>query len=210
MRSKEIEEYKKGLTLKNIQRSILVGTLLGDGHLETQNNGRTYRLKIEHALFQQEYVEWLHEQFKDWVRGGMYRKIKNGKEYIGFTTYSHAAFRFYAQQFYQEKNKHVPRLIGKMIDPLALAVWFLDDGSWKSNKHRTFIIHSVGFTKNDLLRLQDILKKKFGIEVNLHVQKEKYWRMYIKTASAETFRKIVQPYIKKIPSMKYKLGNKNA
>lgn len=31
------------------QREITVGLLLGDGHLETRTNGRTYRLKVEHS-----------------------------------------------------------------------------------------------------------------------------------------------------------------
>ena len=49
------------------QRSIVVGTLLGDGHLETQNQGRTYRLKIEHSIKQKDYTDWLYQNFKSWV-----------------------------------------------------------------------------------------------------------------------------------------------
>ena len=45
--SRDIEEYKQHLKLTRTQREVLVGLLLGDGHLETQNGGRTYRLKIE-------------------------------------------------------------------------------------------------------------------------------------------------------------------
>ena len=37
MRSKEIEVYKQKLRLSDYQKEILVGLLLGDGHLETQN-----------------------------------------------------------------------------------------------------------------------------------------------------------------------------
>ena len=48
MNTKEIREYKNTLKLTDIQKSILIGTLLGDGHLETQDEGKTYRLKIEH------------------------------------------------------------------------------------------------------------------------------------------------------------------
>jgi hypothetical protein len=211
MNTKEIREYKNTLKLTDIQKSILIGTLLGDGHLETQDNGKTYRLKIEHQLAQQDYTEWLHNHFREWVRNGIYRKVKSqSKEYVGFTTYSHGAFRFYAQQFYIEKKKHIPRMISKLLNPLVVAIWFMDDGSWKSEKHKTFIIHTLGFTKEDLMLVQDSFRKLFNIETALHRQKEKYWRLYIKSSSAKEFEKLIRPYTSPIASMKKKMGNTNA
>jgi len=60
MRLKEIEDYKKNLKLSSLQREIIVGLALGDGHLETLNEGKTYRLKVEHSLKQREYLDWLY------------------------------------------------------------------------------------------------------------------------------------------------------
>lgn len=211
MNTKEIREYKSTLKLGDIQRSVLVGTLLGDGHLETQDKGKTYRLKIEHQLLQKDYTEWLFSYFKEWVRGGIYSKVKlNSKEYVGFTTYSHGAFRFYAQQFYEGRKKIIPRIIAKLLDPLSLAIWFMDDGSWKSNTHKTFIIHTLGFTKPDLELVQKVLKEKWNLETSLHRQKGKYWRLYIASKSAKDFEAIIQPYTSLIDSMKAKMGNRNA
>ena len=211
MNTKEIREYKKTLRLTDIQRSILVGTLLGDGHLETQDGGKTYRLKIEHQLAQKDYLEWIYEQFREWVTGGIRKRIKkNGYEYVLFDTYSHASFRFYAQQFYLNGTKVIPRLISKLLDPIVLAIWFMDDGSWKSDHHKTFIIHTLGYGKRDLESVQKVLKEKFGIETSLHSQKGKYWRLYIKSESANTFKELIEPYTSQIPSMKNKMGNRNA
>ncbi len=211
MNTKEIREYKKTLELNDIQRSILVGTLLGDGHLETQDKGKTYRLKIEHQLAQKDYLEWIYNQFKEWAPSGVRTRIKkNGYTYVLFDTYSHGAFRFYAQQFYPSGKKEIPKLIEKLLDPMALAIWFMDDGSWKSDKHKTFIIHTLGYSKKDLESIQTICKKKFGLETSLHAQKGKYWRLYIKSESAEKFRELIQPYTSQIPSMQNKMGNINA
>ena len=208
MNSKRIQKYKESLTLTKEQREILVGLLLGDGHLETQNNGRTYRLKVEHSLKQEDYVMWLYEHFKEWAPAGLYRKKRsNGQESVGFTTYSHGAFRFYGQQFYHGKQKVIPRLIDKLLTPISIAIWFMDDGSRKSLRHATYIIHTLGFTKKELVRLQDVLLKKFKIRTTLHRQKTIYWRLYIPSKSALAFRKIVEPYIKNISSMKHKLSN---
>lgn len=210
MRSQEIEAYKARITLSECQRDILIGLLLGDGHLETQNNGRTYRLKVEHSGAQQAYMTWLYDEFRPWIRGDLYRKVrKDGRTTLGFSTYSHGTFRFYAQQFYASgKKKRMPPLMKKLLTPLGLAVWFMDDGSFKSNRHRTYIFHTLGYAKCDLELMQQVLLEKFGIETSLHAQKGKYWRLYIRTSSAKTFKEIVRPHLH--ASMLYKLGNKHA
>ena len=182
--------------------------LLGDGHLETQNQGKTYRLKVEHSMNQKEYVEWLYEHFKNLVRTVPKEKMKmlGRKQHTSysFTTYSLGIFRFYAQQFYVGRKKVIPKLISTLLDPVALAVWFMDDGSQKSVRHTTYIIHTLGYSKQDLDRVKSVLQEKFGINVGVHRQYDR-WRLYIYSDSADTFRKLIDPYV--IPSLKYKLGN---
>ncbi len=189
------------------QKSILVGLLLGDGHLETVTRNRTYRLKVEHSLKQKEYVDWLYGEFADFIRHEPYVKTKslNEKQFscCGFTTCSSGLFRFYAQQFYSGRKKIIPKLFAKLIDPLALAIWFMDDGSFKSIRHKTYIIHSVGYTKDDLGIVQKVFEEKFGIKVALHKQYDR-WRIYFLSETADKFKKLIEPYV--IPSMKYKLG----
>jgi len=211
MNTKEIKEYKKHLKLTDKQRDILVGLLLGDGHLETQNNGKTYRLKVEHSLEQKDYVLWLYQEFKEWTHKQPYSKQrKNGQQSTGFTTYSHGSFRFYGQQFYVKGKKVVPKIIGKLLNPLGIAIWFMDDGSRKSRQHKTFIIHTLGYSKKELELLQNVLLQKFKIKTSLHKQKRKYLRLYILSESAERFQRMIELYVKIIPSMKHKLSNNNA
>jgi hypothetical protein len=207
MNTDEIKKLKEGLKLTQRQRDILVGTLLGDGHLETQNNGRTYRLKVEHSIAQREYVEWLYEEFKQWVRSEPYvRHRKNGQTFVGFTTYSHGAFRFYGHQFYDDNRKKVvPKQIHKWLKPLGIAVWYLDDGSQKSAKHSTYILHTNAFKKVELERLQKTLVQ-YGIQTSLHKQGQGVWRIYVLTKSARMLKAVVQKYVGHIDAMKYKIG----
>lgn len=208
MNSKGIQEYKNKLSLTNDQRAIIVGLLLGDGHLETQNDGRTYRLKVEHSLKQEDYVQWLYDYFKEWAPAGLYyKKRTDGQQSVGFTTYSHGSFRFYGQQFYRGKKKVIPRLITTLLQPLSIAIWFMDDGSRKSLRHATYIIHTLGFEKKELTRLQSVLLRKFKVKTMLHRQKSVYWRLYIPSHSARMFKKIVEPYVQQISSMTHKLSN---
>ena len=198
---------RRSKKLNKKQGSILVGLLLGDGHLEAVTRDQTYRLKVEHSLKQKEYVDWLYDKFMDIIRNEPYTKTKtlHEKQFscCGFTTRSSGLFRCYAQQFYVGRKKIIPKLFAKLIDPLALAIWFMDDGSFKSKHHRTYIIHSVGYTKSDLEIVQKVLKEKFGIKVALHKQYDR-WRIYFLSETAHEFRKLIEPYV--IPSMRYKLG----
>src|SRR3989344_5044328 len=184
MRSKTIEEYKKTLILSSRQKEILTGLLLGDGHLETQNRGRTYRLKVEQSLRKKEYVDWLFHEFRDFVRTEPKEKEKTRNESrtknVGFSTLS----------------------VEKFLSPLALAVWFMDDGSQKSSLHRARILNTQGFRKQEIEKLIHILDKKFNLQARPRNQKDGY-QIYIAAVSADRLKQIVEEYV--VPCMRYKL-----
>ena len=216
MHSNQIEAYKRTIRLTKDQRAIIVGTLLGDGHLEVSDKGRTYRLKIEHSIKQKEYVDWLYQKFKPLVgappRERVYRAGFNALyKCYGFKTFSLGALRFYGHQFYSKNGvKKVPRLIKKLLESLSIAVWYLDDGSFKSSRHRTFIIHSHSFTKGELRILQRVLMDKFNIHTTLNRQQytgKLYWRICVLSEFADKFARMIKSVTDQLPSMKYKLGN---
>lgn len=210
MRSKEIEDFAHRLKPSEVQKDVLVGTLLGDGHLETQNQGRTYRLKIEHSIQQQDYVNWLYDVFQDWVRTPPVIRSRavtfrgNTKVYqrTGFTTVSSGSLRFYAGQFYQDKTKVVPKLIYRWLTPRAMAVWYMDDGSIKSNQHRTVLLNTHSFSDHDLNRLQGVLKDRYAIKSSIRKQKDGN-QLYLTSETVDLFLSLIKPYM--IESMEYKL-----
>ena len=206
MNTKEIEKYKKKLKLTKRQREIIIGKLLGDGHLETSNNGRTYRLKIEHSIKQKEYVDWFYKEFKDWILTKPKKKsqIVNGKLYYKYwvNTLASDSLRFYGQQFYKNKKKVIPKLINRWLTHLSLAVWFMDDGSIKSKSHKARIINTQGFEKREVLRLINALSDKFNIQCKLRKQKEGC-QIMILAESADEFARIIKNYL--FAPMKYKI-----
>lgn len=206
MNSKNIERYKKILKLSKQQREILVGLLLGDGHLETQNNGRTFRLKVEHSIKQKQYVDWLYAIWKPWMTKSPEKRTRTyqNKQYYKyyFTTLSHGIFRFYGQQFYKNNIKIVPELIHRWLTPQAFAIWFMDDGSLKSQHHNARLLNTQGFSKKEVLRLAQNIQTIFQLKTSLRKQKEGY-QIMIAAESATKLYRILSPYI--IPSMRYKL-----
>ncbi len=187
------------------QKKIIMGKLLGDGHLETVN-GRTIRLKIEHSLKQRDYVDWLYNELENLASSKP--KIKqqkvNGKIYnkYWFNSCYNVSLRFYYHQFYKDKKKVVPKLIHRWLTPLTLAIWYMDDGSVKSKYHRAKIINTQSFDQDDLKRLQLALLRNFNIKTKLRKQREG-WQIYILATEINTFNKVVRKYI--LPCFEYKL-----
>lgn len=206
MNTKEIRVLAESVKLTDQQGEILVGLLLGDGHLETQNQGRTFRLKVEHAISQKEYTDWLYEYFKNisLTKPQLKLQMVAGKmrEKYWFSTISTGTLRFYAQLFYVNRKKVVPKIIAKLASPLSLAVWFMDDGSLKSKHHKARIINTQCFDDISLQRLQDMLKSKFNIMTTLRQQKEGK-QIYVPSTEIEKFIALIKPYIH--PTMEYKI-----
>lgn len=209
MNSKFIEEKKARLKLTKRQKEIIVGLLLGDGHLETQNYGKTFRLKVEQSIAHKAYVDWLFSELQEFVLTGpkARKKLSYGKIRwnYGFQTLSLGSLRFFAHQFYGEPagEKRIPRIIRKLLSSLVLAVWFMDDGQIKSKKHRTLLINTQSFSRKDLQVLQAALRERFGIETSLQKARGQ-WRLYLQSSTIKTFLKLINPYL--IPSMRYKIG----
>ena len=207
MRSRLIEDYKRTLQLSSAQRDTLVGLLLGDACLETQNRGRTYRLKVEQCARQEVYVDHLYSLFREWVLtapGARSKRASNGTvtTNLAFQTVSHSAFRFYAQQFYADGKKRVPELIHHWLTPRGLSYWFMDDGSLKSSQSKGVILNTHCFEHEDVARLSCCLSDRFGLQVTPRRQTDGL-QLYVSGRSFETFSTIVDPYV--IPEMRYKL-----
>jgi hypothetical protein len=205
MNTKELKDRKVEMKLSEFQREVIVGAILGDGHMET-NNGITYRLKIEHSIKQKEYTNWLYECLKDWVLQEPREKKKEvfGKIFtnVWFNTMSHVALRYYGNIFYKDKVKTIPINIKKLLTPVSLAVWFMDDGSFKSKFHKTLLLNTQSFPKNKLEFLQEAIRQKFLINSYLRKQKEGL-QIEFRGQDAINFAKIIEPYL--IDSMKYKI-----
>jgi hypothetical protein len=73
------------------------------------------------------------------------------------------------------------------------------------------MICTDNFTKQEVIKLIDILENKFYIMANIRERKlenRSVWRIYIKKSSLDVKKKLVIPYM--IPEMLYKLGIKES
>lgn len=154
---------RERLSLTSLQRSVLVGALLGDGALIPASSGHAdARLQIEHKAAHRDYVLWTHEIFQEWVLTPPFHRILTNS--WRFRTISHAELAEYRAAFYNGRQKTVPANIDELLDPIALAVWLMDDGGLKSN---TYSISVHCFVKPDVERLQMALQSRWRIDSTL-------------------------------------------
>lgn len=180
---------------------MLIGKILGDGHLETQNNGATWRLKIEHSFKQKDYVDYQYSLLSHLVSSAP-RMIKKGKSFnYGFQTRSISELRFFGLQFYKNKKKIVPKLLSKLITPISLAYWYSDDGSVKSKESKGVIFNTQSFIFDEVKFLCSILKNKFNLDCWPRKQ-QFYYQIYVSGKSYSIIRELIYKHL--IPSMRYK------
>ena len=52
-------------SLTQLQKSFIIGTLLGDGYIRQVKGRQNAFLEVNHSITQKEYVEWKYELLKN-------------------------------------------------------------------------------------------------------------------------------------------------
>lgn len=213
------------LNLNEIQKDLLIGTLLGDAHLSTKTKGRTWSYQAKHSIKQEAYLLHKYEVLKTLCKSPP-RKVETmmrGKTHhlYAFSTLTQTCLRFYGNLFYTYTSssdsmiKDVPLNIAKFLTPRAIAYWYMDDGTlkWKG-KSNGMVICTESFSEHGVYRLQNALKVNNGIDTTLIRRKNHDrlflgYRLYINEKNSGVFRELIKPFL--IPSLYYKVsdGNKN-
>ena len=98
--------------------------------------------------------------------------------------------------------KIVPLNIEEYLTPLALAIWFMDDGSKLQPGVR---IATNNFSYKEIEFLCNILYKKYKLIATIHTGGlNKGYVMYIQKQSVPLFISLVKVHM--VPSLYYKLG----
>ena len=98
---------------------------------------------------------------------------------------------------YPNGEKVLPMEIEKSLTPLALAVWFMDDGFLR--KSNSIAISTDKFSDNDLLHLCKSLEYIYEIKPSIVKSK----KLYFGVNATKGFIGVIKPFI--IPSMRYKI-----
>ena len=180
-------------SLSKEQRSLIVGSLLGDGAMRCKSNAL---IEFNHSADQRAYVDWKYSQLAELV--GTPPKPRNGnggRIAYRFTTRSLPELTPFYRAFYSGRRKIVPEV---ELTPLTLAVWFMDDGC---KSHRALYLNTQQFDLESQVRLLRQLRVQWSIRATLNRDKT-YHRIRVAVESVERFEKIARPHV--LPQMLYK------
>jgi LAGLIDADG DNA endonuclease family len=189
--------HKMGNTvgsLSEVQHSIVMGTLLGDGAMRCKTNAL---LEINHSSHQQSYVEWKYRHLADLVATPP--KVRNGnggRTACRFVTRSLPVLTPYFHLFYGTGKKQVPDV---ELSSLALAVWFMDDGCKSRN---AVYLNTQQFDQRSQERLLRALRDQWGIEAALNKDKS-YRRIRVSVDGTVRLAALIEPHL--LPELRYKL-----
>lgn len=183
---------------------FLFGSLLGDAHAERLMSGGV-RFRFKHSVIQKDYLFFKYYFLleKGYVNNNppAFLKDKLGDSYR-FDTYCYSNLLWFYKIFYKNKIKVLPELnyLTQFLTPLALAIWIMDDGTFKDPGVRIAINK---FTKKEGEIIIQVLRDKYNIVSSLHKNSGQY-QLYIKNESMKILINLVKPYFHS--TMYYKLG----
>lgn len=206
---------KPATVLTVTQQSMIVGSLLGDGTMRMGHKATNANFKVEHGLVQKQYVFWKYSILQPWVFtepriSFRYRPDRTRYEKSWwFRTIRHPILtklyrRFYTVDNYRTGRKKIPQNISHYLDPLAMAIWIMDDGSYSREK---IDISTYSFLLSEIIVLQKAIHDRFGIVMNYYRDRDKGYRMYASKTETQKLVSVVYPHI--ITSMMYKIGFHN-
>jgi len=189
--------------LTSYQKTILCGSLLGDGSIVRGKEDKNYRFSEAHSIKQKEYLLFKHEKLKPFSGKFIEYPRKDGGKDVKFSTKAHLIFKEFRRMFYNTEGKKTVKSasLSKITHPLALAIWFGDDGSKEKDSYR---IATGTYGIKEIKRLIKWLKNYFNIKSYLH-KHGKYWYLSIREDRWK-FTKIINPYLHK--GLRYKLFKK--
>ncbi len=189
--------------LTPIQEQVLIGKLLGDASLKILDSSAmiTFGHKKEHEA----YLDWSCKGLGELGSDYRYEAISGyGSLMIRTHSVCNGWIKNKFASFIQNDVKVVPAWVADELGPIAMAFWYMDDGSLSHQEDQedraSFAV--CGFTEKDCDVLIAALAK-YNITAEYYLSEDKYSRLRLNSDDAEKLWLLIAPYIP--PVMQYKL-----
>jgi recombination protein RecA len=198
--------------LSSQQVQLILGSLMGDGSLSPNRRGRSgTRFRMGHGAKQAAYLDWKVSLLENIEHS---RTVNaKGAVFADFTPLPELS-ELHEAVYFGDGKKHLSWDYLKSLTPLALAVWYMDDGGFtvrsKGTQERTaggtgrieICVEAMSPGSRD--RLASYLRDTYGLEVKLTSRGARQMSvLHFSTASSAKFQKLIAPHVH--PSMDYKL-----
>ena len=187
--------------LTKFQQAVLVGTLLGDASIA--KHGHHCRLFVKHKAAHVALAAWKREVFSDFTTMPLHHfdQRLNDRFYpcVQFVTRTAPIFSEWRERFYRAGRKVVPTDVVELLEPAAIAAWFMDDGT-ADRAGVSFQTHS--FRIDEVEDLAAAMHERYGLKTSLNRNKGAHV-VYIHGASVPALAALIAPTM--LPELAYKL-----
>jgi recombination protein RecA len=185
------------------KKALLIGMVLGDGHLNP-NSG--VALEISHSGKQLEYLEYKRDLLHSLLGGKKPRihKRKNRDEYK--ISKGHRYFRIIRKLLYKDRKKIYTRQMLDYLNPQAIALWWMDDGSLAREKTAKAYHFYIFAPKDESQIIIDYFKEVWNINfymIRKQLKTGTYYYLKCRTKEGRKFSNLIKDWV--IPSMQYKI-----
>jgi len=195
------------LNLNKTQLAVIYGSIMGDAYL--QSNGTNARLRFEHSLNQEQYILWKFDFLKNIFADSaivkinrIHPKTKQEYKYVRCQSKTLPELKEIKDIFYPKGKKIVPlNLKEYLMEPISLAVWFMDDGYYYQ-RDKCGYLYLGNISKEEAEVCKNTLEENFQLKTKV-LSKKKGYALYFPRLEMLKLKEIVQQHI--IPMFRYKM-----
>lgn len=191
------------------QKQLLYGMFLGDGSVSKKGCFR-----FGHTTPQKEYFDFLFSKLSP-----LFKKcvVSPGHGSLGpnsfLSAYSNCLpfFERMYRNYVQDRRKVITKEFANKLSPLALAIWYQDDGSITNSggfiQGCSFATHPFDLPSISCLqnRLSDFNIASYVVHRGISTQGHIKWELRLNKTESLKFFKLIAPFVH--PSLSYKIGN---
>jgi hypothetical protein len=177
---------------------VILGSMFGDGFV-LKKDATHYQYFEKHCIKQVKYLRWKYDLLRRF-----HPRFYSYDDECRLETRSSVEFDFFRKKFYPKGVRH--KIISydmlKLLTPLGLAIWYMDDGCYTYRYKMVFL-----YSRTDNKRYQIIMKKYFENELNIYPTISKNHDGFCIGFSGnerDKFLRLIEKYVH--PIFDYKLG----
>lgn len=208
------------ISLSDSCKSIICGSLLGDGCLLLTPGYKNARFFIRHSQSQAEYFRWKVEKLEEiaspksvQIQQPDAQSFSQKNQKLLFQSRALEPLTELYHWTYKQKKLRIRRRWLNQLTPLSLAIWWCDDGSIIGVPPRKGVLCTDGFDEKSVRRLAQYIEKVWKVHAHVgairrdrkhgNYSKELYYRLWFSTEELKKWLRILMPHIP-VASMVYK------
>lgn len=186
------------MNLTKYDIAILLGLLLGNGHIDSKG-----QIHIKHSKKQKEYCEFKAKLVHS-ICGGSDIKIKESTDGTNKFKKQSKRFQQIRKLLYSENKKTINNEILNLIQPISIALWWMDKGNVIKNTDSFTLKFFINRSLEESKLIQNYFLSIYNIKWDI-IPSDIIQNKYILSCNDKKFLAIIKDIVSRVKCMQYKI-----